>query len=683
MVGSKSVKPRMLAPRLMNSILKYNAEKDWLSVCFLSEQNADQELISMWIVATLDIRELGASKKPSSSGCADSDRFQHAYWLSLTDGIMCAMMSNNSVTRYKMNPLLYKLLQEICARSKFIDEIAKGSRPLEDAAYYRLRVDTFRCVCAGVSAIWSEFTSSPGSRRHEFTQFRQKMMDTQRGVFAAVTEAYEINLRLVCLELDRHRPNWYRLSSRFLADFGSLSSGTTSWHASDDADQFSRHMDSSIEPLALLFKLMYDCVDALLYYCGEMAIGQQNVFFTIMELMFRQARCAEFPTAEKRIAWGVPIAAGIQHSFWLNGSERSLRSSGEKAHNLPGISPACAGFVESVRLFFAYQKYPSLIQWFAQTIDTYQTLRAGWPTSPLRVLLYNVVDPHGPLGLHSYYPMDEKANVMSFDVGGVRREAFYLACGLFHCKCTVSYEHSRREMREQLMNSLPSLRRFIVQDFVHELIGSTSAHHEDTLEAIIPVCQLIKAIAHHALIDSHRNLKSTGMSAKVLVDELRPTISHLFVIVTHVLEEDDSLRLSVSYVLLIELMRIVEELLSVNEVAPCQDLADIVHWGVRCAAVVYGILRRLSSSEVEVLFDKEAEDTPPSTLRREITTTIPCVCTKLETGCRLSVASLSRTSDDYGISKARARADLFGGIRRLIAKCRQTNSFEGIILVNF
>lgn len=190
--------------------------------------------------------------------------------------------------------------------------------------------------------------------------------------------AYEINLKLVCQDLDRSRHNWYALSEKFLHDFATSTaapSGTapTNFHTIDESLELAHgevRGDLSVRNLIVLFKFMYGCVDTFLYHCGGMAIGQQNIFFAVLKLMFRQASCAEFPQAEQRLLKLQQQAASslqsdMQHSRWFESSNSDAVSSQHQAA-MKNVSPACLGFVESVRLFFARQKYPSLLHWFSQ-----------------------------------------------------------------------------------------------------------------------------------------------------------------------------------------------------------------------------------------------------------------------------------------------------------------------------
>lgn len=174
---------------------------------------------------------------------------------------------------------------------------------------------------------------------------------------------------MVCNDLDRSRHNWYALSEQFLADFTGATSATTNYHSIDESLELihgQRLKDPTIRILIVLFKFMYGCVDTFLYHCGPMAIGQQNIFFSVMKLMFRQATCAEFPQAENRLLQLQQLDS--QETRWFEASvfDASAQSQQQQHKSGAKISPACLGFVESVRLFFARQKYPSLIHWFSQ-----------------------------------------------------------------------------------------------------------------------------------------------------------------------------------------------------------------------------------------------------------------------------------------------------------------------------
>lgn len=176
--------------------------------------------------------------------------------------------------------------------------------------------------------------------------------------------AYEINLKMVSRFLDDSiSEGWNALSAKFLEEF-SAPSGTTSYHTIDESTEPLKER-KRFRLLALLFKFMYANVDCFLFYCGEMATGQQNIFFTIIDMMFRQARCADFPQAQLRFRdASTDFKSDTKVSMWSKPPRKPLvRGAANPAGE---ISPACESFVENIRLFFARQKYPSLFHWFAQ-----------------------------------------------------------------------------------------------------------------------------------------------------------------------------------------------------------------------------------------------------------------------------------------------------------------------------
>lgn len=144
-------------------------------------------------------------------------------------------------------------------------------------------------------------------------------------------------------------------------------------------------------------------------------------------------------------------------------------------------------------------------------------MKQGWSSSPLRKLLLNVLDPHGPLGIHSYYPIDNVPSDTSgspqqheFDVRQVRREAFYLSCGLFYCRCTSAYEHSRQAPCAATTESssassthtaaqarLRTLRMFILNDFVRETFDYAALDPVRLQETLVPVLQFVRAVLSH------------------------------------------------------------------------------------------------------------------------------------------------------------------------------------------
>lgn len=397
-----AVKSRFLAPRLLSAVLKYHSDKDWFSTSFLSEPGAAQLLASMWLTGTLDIQSLLSSpcrieevdasyslqksvvEKFTEINLQASKQIRYAnYWLMLSDGIIFNILRENSVVRYKTDPLLLQLLQKTALTSKLVHEIRQNGEPSELPTLLDIHLDLFRSFCDGCGNIWRSLALNPSANRASMNQFRSQMLDLQSGIFVSLTEyvqyrcffrikyssnkctsvcrVYDINLKMVSQFLDESMSEgWNALSAKFLEEF-SAPRGTTSYHSIDESTEPLKER-KRFRLLVLLFKFMYANVDCFLFYCGEMATGQQNIFFTIIEMMFRQARCADFPQAQLR--FHDVSTADTTASTWSKPQRKSLlRTSATQAGE---ISPACESFVENVRLFFARQKYPSLFHWFAQ-----------------------------------------------------------------------------------------------------------------------------------------------------------------------------------------------------------------------------------------------------------------------------------------------------------------------------
>ncbi|TMW60707.1 hypothetical protein Poli38472_000749 [Pythium oligandrum] len=675
-VSLSSLRTRTLAPRLFAAILKYNPEKQWFSTCYLSEQNADQDLTAMWLMSTLDLKALSPLKATYQLGGTSSictSRYS-TYWSVMTDALMASLLKDDQVVRYKMDAGLHRLLWQTASQCTFPDHIRANSDPDNARVLYDMHIGVFRSFCASTRLIWEELNVDPVSNRLGMNRFRLKMMDSQRGIFAALPEAYEINLRSVCSQLDGGKVNWYRLSAEFLDVFAPLQSARTLHDLEDDSTHGldKSRVDPAIQPLVTLFRFMYDCVDSFLFHSSAMAIGQQNIFFSVMKLMFRQAYCAEFPLAEKRLARQPTMNdTGAQNDWLQLNQQLMLKTIQDKSISsvLSTVSPACRGFIESVRLFFAFQKYPSLMNWFAQTLETYQTVKAGWFGSPLRILLYNVLDPHGPLGVHSYYPMEADSSSTQFDPSRIRREAFYLACGLFPCRCTASYEHTRSShLQHNGGMNLKILRCFILQSFLTQLMESSIAHDEDVQETLIPVMQFMKAVLHHCNINDSANMRDNSESGFVASVEILPCFVHVAEQVILMMRNNDSLSSSISCVIFIEFVRITEELVRVNVVRPDDLVGKMLHIALRCAGCMYASLCKYSTAQLEPLFAEDVAIPFLDELAALKKRVMEIERVKAE---RIIPSSPTKNAEDYGVSPLRTRLDLLSAIRRLVKHCHQ------------
>lgn len=121
----------------------------------------------------------------------------------------------------------------------------------------------------------------------------------------------------------------------------------------------------------------------------------------------------------------------------------------------------------------------------------------------------NILDPDGPLGIHSYYGISSDTQ----DVRIVRREAFYLSCGLFNCRCTRSFEHSRAELSSSSRIRLQHLRHFVLNDFMRETF--VFARQQDVtslLETMVPVCQFVRGVLSHANLNGNAQRANQGVA---------------------------------------------------------------------------------------------------------------------------------------------------------------------------
>ncbi|KAF1335548.1 hypothetical protein FI667_g1309, partial [Globisporangium splendens] len=750
-VSGSSMKPRVLAPRLFGAILKYHPEKEWISTCFLSEQGADQELANMWLMGTLDLQALfpslctlqpdasietltleneQANKDQNATDIGSPSQVQYSnYWVMLTDGIIFHLLRGNPITQYKMDPLLLQLLRGTARNTKFASILRHATNssgednvvapPSDLATLYELHLDLFQEFCRSSGQLWSTLAVNPTQYRADQNRFRVKMMDIKSGVFATFPEAYEINFKMVCKELDHAHHNWYELAENFVADFASAASSfssssssanITNFHTIDESlalilrgGQRRAIQDATVRKLIVLFKFMYDCADPFLYHCGSMAIGQQNIFFAVLKLMFRQATCAEFPQAEDRLRQQ-QLHVDSQEARWFfdftassgNDAKSSSITSGNnvlqprnKNATKADISPACLGFVESVRLFFARQKYPSLIHWFAQTLETYQTVKRGWHSSPLRKLLLNVLDPHGPLGIHSYYPIEmggrQQQPQREFDVRQVRREAFYLSCGLFFCRCTTTYEHSRRCAGSGASSNgtthapppseaharLRTLRRFILKQFVIESFEyAASVGHVCLQETMVPLAQFARSVLSHSNMNVVHNASRPDFDFQV--QEVYTCLELLVMYCIRTFPSDHVLQNSISCVLVLELCGLLEETVVMNNHSFDSEISTLLELGLAYLKEVHVALGKTTSRPLEPLFVSQPA---PPTLNELLASFTPIAShgIKVEPTVK-SEGSASR--DEYGISRVRVKADLVVSLGRLSETWKQSSDLR-------
>ncbi|GMF17634.1 unnamed protein product [Phytophthora lilii] len=673
-VTSATVKSRNLASRVLSSALKYNSKKDWFNHVFLKSNGGDHELATAWLLGTLDVSALNSASTvakfedaPFSVGKtriddAASNNHQSArdsdYWVMLTDGIIYHLLRKDSLGIGAMDSQILTLLQEVASTCKFPTVVRANGEGLQDVAtLYDLHLDVFQSFCRSAGATWALYTKSP-TQWNAMNQFRVKMA---RIFVSFLDRAYKINFRRACDEIDKMNHNWHKFAKLFLRQAGVNTTGGRSYHEMDDTI---KSFDDRLQGLTTMFRFMYQCMDALLFYCGGMAIGDTNLFFDAMELLFRQVNSAEYPQAVKRLE-GQP-------------QRKSARNVNEELQT--GFCPAAIGFVDSVRLFFARQKYPSLLHWFAQTSDIYQTFSTrGWFISPLRTLFVNILDPDGPLGIHSYYPADDHDTSLDMDVRAVRREAFYISCGLFNCKCTRSFEHSRNQSTSTSCARIQQLRKFILDNFVRETLSYVLQEDVTTLlETMVPLCQFMRAVLNHANLNvsisrGPQVVECNADSSNGCLDhydfqlkEVHPCLEWMVECLIKLAPGENAVNSTISCVLLIELCGIVCEAIAFNEYQPMLELIDLVDLAVCYLQTIYLALSKTSTCTMDTLFSFRVDSSPLIKLN---------MYQFSQSAFRDIMVShqhaqvLSGQTDSYGISLARATTDLLAAIGRVAQQC--------------
>lgn len=182
-------------------------------------------------------------------------------------------------------------------------------------------------------------------------------------LFNLLCRLYEVNLRHMITRLEQMKNSgWMRSTLVLEQKFARQQYASTNAHSLDASiDSLNLHSfdgkgesNAALWQALRLYKFMYDCTEAFLIYCSDLAIGQQNTFFAIMEVMFRQAVFAE----NERIKAKFP-------------SKSQSTSTVKSQHTLTAWNP----LLESIRTYFAQQKYPSLMYWFARVR---KLLPIGW-----------------------------------------------------------------------------------------------------------------------------------------------------------------------------------------------------------------------------------------------------------------------------------------------------------------
>ncbi|KAL4155869.1 hypothetical protein PRNP1_007970 [Phytophthora ramorum] len=479
--------------------------------------------------------------------------------------------------------------------SKFPTAVRDGNDKLRDvAALYDLHLDVFQSFCRSAGTMWCSYAAAPALHRHEMNQFRAKMMNPQTGIFVSFLEAYKLNFRRACDEIDQVNHNWHWFAELFLRRAGVSATSGRSYHQMDDTI---KSFDKRLTGFTTMFRFTYQCMDAFLFYCGEMAIGETNLFFNAMELLFRQVNSAEYPQAIKRLE--------DERTLDQRSGVRDLNEELRK-----GFCKQAMTFVDSVQLFFARQKYPSLLHWFAQTSEIYQTFKSGWRASPLRTLLVNILDPDGPLGIHTYYPGDEGSNGSTLKVDLMRAV-------LNHANLNANMPNATRVEEDGVDSSIDCLSSYDFQ-----------------------------------------------------LDELHPCLEWMVECLIKLVPAEQAVMSSISCVLLIELCGIVCEAILFNEHRPLPELVDLAEVVLSYLQAVYIALAKRTTAVMTPLFAVSVELPPLARLNvyHFASSSFRGITVKQEGN-----QETHGLVESYGINLARATTDLVAAITRVAQQCKTSS----------
>lgn len=118
----------------------------------------------------------------------------------------------------------------------------------------------------------------------------------------------------------------------------------------------------------------------------------------------------------------------------------------------------------------------------------------------MRLLLLNILDYDGALGIRSYYHDLEDDQLVNIATR-VRREAYYLSCGLLICNTTSAQAQSLSESSENSLLLTQKLRKFILTNFLAELLADAVAEGGPLGQTLLPCAQFVKAYVHHCKLN--------------------------------------------------------------------------------------------------------------------------------------------------------------------------------------
>ncbi|OQS06431.1 hypothetical protein THRCLA_01517, partial [Thraustotheca clavata] len=285
--------------------------------------------------------------------------------------------------------------------------------------------------------------------------FRSTIVDAQKGLLTSILDGASASLLDLCVD----RPEWALLQAFQASIF------PYSVYDNRLLNSLSRN---STQRVVHFLQRIYNLIVKVFDACGHMARGSNLLFHVWLRELFPCAIYAQYSAAaksllEERSAYSMFREKAGPPTLWFASK----------------LEKQWTQIIDGIRGFLAVQYYPTLLKWFAETAIVYQLFNSGFDSSPLRTLLYNLMDPEGPLGLSSYYPMDSDA------APTIKREAFYVACGLFH-------QSSDNEA------SMLQLRQFILESFMNQFANRRLEISDSITEEWVPMLGLLWACSNHA-----------------------------------------------------------------------------------------------------------------------------------------------------------------------------------------
>ncbi|ETV71045.1 hypothetical protein H257_13470 [Aphanomyces astaci] len=318
---------------------------------------------------------------------------------------------------------------------------------------YDQRTSAFRRFCTNVL---DRYNSAGGDHANTL---RSIVLDLHHGVLASWVDACSASLQSLCKHTS---PDWTYLEALF-ADSGDYRQHEKQWVASPSV--------KSNATLATIqyCHVVYAYLSSVFSVWGGLARGTHLIFATFLQEFFPCAAYAQHDHA----------AAHLFASTLLFRTKPTAKSNwfGSKLDK-PWVSA-----VETLRSFFSISVAPSLLTWVATTAPAYHLYTGGYASSPLRTFVLNVLDPEGPLGLASYYPIVDAHVALS----RVKRESDYVACGLYDCPSHQPPHHSNDS------NNQNALRLYLLNVSMPQYVQSLQ-----DVGDLCPVLQLLRASACHA-----------------------------------------------------------------------------------------------------------------------------------------------------------------------------------------